>query len=332
MRKLLMCATFAVLAISSSVIAEDSSLTCLVIGQEVNPAKGRELFKNALEAWYRGQTTEAINLYEMAVIADRSILMHDDHGLAMKLLEKYRSPESEKNITNLCRRGFFENILVGNLESSIKNYEEAAKVAISELDKQLANDEAKRLRQQLSYISEWQNSIERTNRIQRARDLAEYLQASKISELQNQAEESTYGLEELQERLTFLQKQEIEIREEMYSSMRNAARYRRQYYYPGVYQTGTPDPSANTFPEGNLGVDNTSTLGMTANPYAAQPNSGISSNAALSRFYTYKGRVERQQTQLAQIRAEISGVQRRIAQTTKTIKDLQKKASNEAVK
>lgn len=311
---------------------EQTNLQCLVIGQEADPAKGRELFKQALEAWHRGKVTEAVNLYEMAIIADHSILKHEDHGLAMRLLEKYRSAEAENNIAILCRKGFFENILIGNLESSIKFYEEAAGKATGERDRQLAGDEAERLRQQLSYITEWQQGIERANRQARARDLTEYLQNSKIADLQNQVEENTYELEELQERLAFLQKREKEVMEEMYSSVRNAARYRRRYYYPGAYQTGTPDPSAGTFPEGSWGADNATNQGQVANPYAGQPSGGVTGEAALNRFYTYRNRAQRQQDQLDQIRAEISGIQRRIAQTGKAIKTLRQQSSAEAVK
>ncbi|MDD2999296.1 MAG: hypothetical protein PHV05_09575 [Candidatus Riflebacteria bacterium] len=312
--------------------AADNYLQCLVIGQEADPVKGRELFKKAMESWNRGQLSEAINLYEQAIIADHSILKHEDHGLAMKLLEKYRLQENKQDVSSLCRLGFFENILVGNLESSITYYEEAAKIATSEANIQLARDEAERLQQQLAYITSWQEEILKENRSKRIRDFNEYLQLTKIKDLQNQFEDNSLELEELNERLTFLQKQEKEVMEAMYSSVRNAARYRRQHYYPGAYQSTTPDPSANTFPEGNWGSDGSTNPGQIANPYSGQPHQGISRDAALNRFYTYRGRARRQQDQLDQIRAEISGIQRRIAQTEKTMKTLQKKGSNEAAR
>lgn len=219
---------------------EQSNLQCLVIGQEADPARGRELFKQAMQAWNHGQKTEALECYESAIIADHSILRHEDHGLAMALLEKYRDPARGNDLTTLCRRGFFENILVGNLESSIRFYEEAAQVATSDNDRQLAADEAVRLREQLSYITEWQKGIEQANRQLRARDLVEYEQAGRIAELQDQLEDGSGELEELQERLAYLQKQEKEALEGMYSSVRSAARYRRQHYYPGAYQTRAP--------------------------------------------------------------------------------------------
>lgn len=312
--------------------AEPSNLQCLVIGQEADPAKGRLLLKQAMEAWHHGKKSEAVDLYESAIIADHSILRHEDHGLAMALLEKYRDPARANNMTTLCRRGFFENILVGNLESSIKFYEEAAAIATDTREQQLAHDEAERLREQLSYINEWQQRISRAARLNRERDLAAYLQKSKINELENQIEDNSFDLEELKERLAYLQKQEKETLEEMYSSVRSAARYRRQYYYPGAYQTGTPDPSAATFPEGNWGADSSPNQGQVANPYAGQPNTGVSSDAALNRFYVYRGRARRQQDQLDQIRAEISGLHRRIAQLEKATGNLRKKARDEAVR
>lgn len=336
MRKILSFIVLAALMFSDSALsaetAEKANLQCLVIGQESDPARGRQLFKQAMEAWLHGQKTEALNFYESAIIADHSILKHEDQGMAMALLEKYRDPARSNDLTTLCRRGFFENILVGNLESSIQYYEKAAEIAESESDRQLAADEAERLRQQLSYIVEWQKGIERTNRILREKDLAEYEQASKIADLAQQAEEGSDELEELRERLAYLQKQEKEVMEEMYSSVRSAARYRRQHYYPGAYQTGTPDPSATTFPEGSWGADNAQNQQQIPNPYAGQPNSGIGADAALNRFYVYRGRARRQQDQLDQIRAEISGLQRRIAKTENSIKNLRQKASDEAIR
>lgn len=336
MKKILLSLAIAALLTSVPANAEEpaepSNLQCLVIGQEADPARGRLLFKQALESWYRGQKTEAVDFYESAIIADHSVLKHEDHGLAMALLEKYRSPERATDLTTLCRRGFFENVLVGNLESSIKYYEEAARIADNDRNRQLANDEAERLRGQLSFISDWQQNILKANNLKRALDLAEYLQAGKIADLEGQIEDTTFETEELQERLVYLQNQEKIALEEMYASVRSAVRYRRQYYYPGAYQTATPDPSAQTFPEGSWGADNSPNQGQVANPYAGQPDTGISSDAALNRFYAYRGRTRRHQDKLNQIRAEISGLQRRIAQTQKATKDLRNKASTEAVK
>ena len=216
--------------INAEVPVEPSNLQCLVIGQEADPARGRLLLKQALEAWHHGKRARR-SIYESAIIADHSILRHEDHGLAMALLEKYRDPARANDMTTLCRRGFFENILVGNLESSIKFYEEAATIATDKQEQQLARDEAERLRGQFSYISEWQQGVARAARINRERDLAAYLQTSRINELQNQIEDNSFELEELKERLAYLQKQEKEARRTCIHPVRSAARYRRQYYY-----------------------------------------------------------------------------------------------------
>lgn len=261
---------------------------CLVIGQESDPAKGRQFFKEALESWRLGKTTVAVELYEQAIIADHSILKHEDHGLAMKLLEKYRDMQEPQTVAALCRRGFFENILIGNLETSIKYYEDAAQASNEELEVILASDEAARLKSQLNYIQTWQKGIRQQNRIDRASDLNEYLKRSEISAWQNQAEENSYEIEELKERLVFLRKQEREIGDEMFSSVRSAGRYRRNYYYPGAYPAQQADPGDTVYPEGNWGNDGSPDTEQVANPYAGQSNSGGNRKTALNRFYTFR--------------------------------------------
>jgi len=315
------------------VSAEDLSyLQCLVIGQEADPSKARNLLRDALNAWHRGQRSEAVELYERAVIADHSVLRHEDHGLAMALLEKYRAVDSPQTVAALCRRGFFENILIGNLEESMKFYEKAAETAKNPDESQLAADEAKRLREQLNYIREWQQSVIRENRILRERDRQQYIQQTAREELQNQVTEISDEVEELQERIAFLQKQEKEVMEDMYSSMRSAARYRRRYYYPGAYSQGAPDPTANLMPEGSSGSDSSIKMGQGTNPYVGQPVDGPSGDVALNRFYIYRNRARREEDQLAQIRAEIVGLQRRLAERQKAGKELREKASASPVR
>jgi len=314
-------------------MAEDTDyLQCLVIGQEADPSKARSLLRDALNAWHRGQRSEAVELYERAVIADHSVLRHEDHGLAMALLEKYRAVDSPQTVAALCRRGFFENILIGNLEESMKFYEKASETAKNPDESQLAADEAKRLREQLNYIREWQQSVIRENRILRERDRQRYIQQTAREELQNQVTEISDEVEELQERIAFLQKQEKEVMEDMYSSMRNAARYRRRYYYPGAFQQGAPDPTANLMPEGSSGSDSSIRMGQGTNPYAGQPVDGASGDVALNRFYIYRNRARREEDQLAQIRAEIVGLQRRVAERQKAGKELREKAGASPVR
>jgi len=317
----------------NSVVAEDMSyLQCLVIGQEADPSKARNLLRDALGAWHLGQRSEAIELYERAVIADHSVLRHEDHGLAMALLEKYRASDAPQTVAALCRRGFFENILIGNLEESMKFYEKAAATATNPDESQLAADEARRLREQLNYIREWQQSVVRENRILRERDRQDYLQRTAREELQSQVTDISDEVEEIQERIAFLQKQEKEAMEDMYSSMRSAARYRRRYYYPGSSQPGAPDPTANLMPEGSSGSSSSIRMGQGTNPYAGQPVDGASGDVALNRFYIYRNRARREEDQLAQIRAEIVGLQRRVAELQKAGKELREKANPSPVR
>jgi len=319
--------------INTTVRAEDTDyLQCLVIGQEADPSKARNLLREALNAWHRGQRSEAVELYERSVIADHSVLRHEDHGLAMALLEKYRAKDSPQTVAALCRRGFFENILIGNLEESMKFYEKAATTAKDPDESQLAADEARRLREQLNYIREWQQSVVRENRIIRERERQAYLQRSAREELQSQVADIADEVEELQERIAFLQKQEKEVMEDMYSSMRNAGRYRRRYYYPGAYQQEAPDPSANILPEGSSGSDSSISMGQGTNPYAGQSVTGPSGDVALNRFYIYRNRARREEDQLAQIRAEITGLQRRVAELQKAGKELREKADPSPVR
>lgn len=313
-------------------MAQSEPDVCLVIGQDADPVAGRTHFKNALEQWIRGQKKEAIESYEKAIIADHSILRHEDHGLAMALLEKYRSPEVEQTPALLCKRGFLENILIGNLEDSIKLYQKAAAEAKEKETAQLALDEAQRLQAQLSYLREWQESVRKANAIARRQDLEDYLSREKIEDIQDQVEDNNDELEELRERLAYLQQQEKEAAEQMYSSVQTAARYRRRYYYPGSYRSSAPDPDLNNLPPGNWGSDNVDNNNQVANPYSSQTSSGASGKTALYRYYVHRGAARRSQDQLSQIRAEISGVFRQIAQLEKANKEARKELSNEAVK
>lgn len=330
---LLILLTFNIIAPVSA--ADDDYLQCLVIGQEGDPSKARTLLRDALDSWRRGMRTEAIELYERAVIADHSVLRHEDHGLAMALLEKYRAIDAPQTVAALCRRGFFENILIGNLEESMKFYEkaaEAAEAAKNPDEAQLANDEAKRLREQLNYIRDWQQGVIRENRILRERDRQQYIQRTAREELQSQVADNSDAIEELQARIAFLQNQEKETMQDMYSSMRSAARYRRRYYYPGLYQQGASEPSDSMLPEGSSGSDSSIKMGQGTNPYVGQAVTGASGDVALNRSYVYRNRAKREEDQLAQIRAEIVGLQRRIAELGKVNKTLREKASPSAVR
>lgn len=329
---LVVALTFILLFSVSATAENDAYQQCLVIGQESDPARGRQFFKEAMEAWRLGKNTMAVELYEQAIIADHSVLKHEDHGLAMKLLEKYRDMAEPQTVAALCRRGFFENILIGNLETSIKYYQDAARSSTVASEIQLASDEAERLKGQLSYIQNWQKNIKQQNRIKRASDLNAYLQRSALDNLQSQAEDNSYEIAELKERLVFLYKQEKEISTEMYSSVRSAGRYRRNYYYPGAYQGQAVDPGDTGYAGGNWGSDGSPATEQVANPYAGQPNTGVARKVALNRFYTYRNRAKRQQDQLDQVRAEISGLNRRIAEIEKANLKLREKIDPNPIK
>ncbi len=313
-----------------SSFAETSPDECLVIGMDANPAQGRKMFKKALNAKLKGKTSDAVEYYERAIIADHSILKHEDHGLAMELLEKYRDINATQTPALLCKRAFLENILIGNMEDSIKYYEQAAEVAKNDEVTELARDEAQRLELQLEYLRNWQAQMQKEIERQSRKDLEHYLQRTKISELEDEVEDNTFELEELQERLAYLQDQEEKVREEMYDSVETAARYRRRYYYPGAYQTPTPEPSQNNVPAGEWGSDGSNNTQQVPNPYGNQQNS--SKRRYLYRYYANRGTARRHQERLTQIRAEISGVQRRIAQIEKESKELRRELSDEAVR
>ncbi len=316
---------------TNSSAAEESLQECLVIGQQADPARGRNLFRSALELWHRGRRTEATDIYEQAIIADHSILKHEDHGLAMKLLEKYRNKPEPLTVGELCRRGFFENILIGNLENSISFYEEAASKAENK-EAELARDEADRLKSQLSYIRTWQQGIQRENRVKRNQDLQEYLERSKRADFEREYEDNSYEIEEIQERIAFLQNQEKEVMDEMYSSMRSAGRYRRRYYYPGSIQETTVDPSGAISTGNNTGADAALNLSQVSNPYSSQDSGNtINRDTSLNRFYIYRNRAKRQQDQLDQIRAEISGLNRRLAEMEKKGRELREKISSDPI-
>jgi hypothetical protein len=310
--------------------AETNPDECLVIGMDANPAQGRKMFKKALDARLKGKTSDAVEYYERAIIADHSILKHEDHGLAMKLLEKYRDFNATQTPALLCKRAFLENILIGNMEDSIKFYEEAAEVAKNDDVTALAREEAQRLELQLEYLRNWQAQVQRQNEIERRKDLERYLQRSKIKELEGEVEDNSFELEELQERLAYLQEQEEKVREEMYDSVETAARYRRRYYYPGAYQSPTPEPSQNNVPPGEWGSDGSDNTQQVPNPYGNQQSS--SKSRYRYRYYAHRGSARRHQEKLSQIRAEISGVQRRIAQIKKESKELRQELSDEAVR
>ena len=297
---------------------------CLIIGQNIDPAKGRALFKKALENWHKGLKTKALQIYESSLIADSSILKHNDYGMALALLQKYRDSTATPTPGILCRQAFFENILIGNLETSISLYEKASKNGNKEI-KVIAADEVLKLKEELKFIQAWQKEMERKIALERKKDLELYLKKDRLRNIDFEVSDNNFEIEELKERLEFLQNKEKEIAELIFSSMRKASRYRRRYYYPGAFQDSTPDPDTNTFPGGSWSYDGTMPNSQVPNPYAGFNNSNVSGRRALYRYYIYRGKTKRAQAQLDQIRAEIAGINQQIAKLDKSNKDLAKK-------
>jgi predicted nucleic acid-binding Zn-ribbon protein len=311
------------LFIQGSIKAEDIiPENCLVIGFEGDPARGREFFKKAINQWMQGHRSKAIDNYEKAIIADHSILKHEDHGMAEALLEKYRDKNASQTPALLCKRGFLENILIGNLDDSIDLYKKAAKVAGKEQVQELAKNEAERLSQELDYIEEYQRNVQKELEKQRKEDLQWYLARERKKTLENQVEDSDMELAELEERLAYLQKKEKEVADEMFSKVNLASRYRRRYYYPGAYNTPTADPDSTNVPPGNYGDDGSINSGQVANPYQS---TNSNRQSYLYRYYDYRDDAKRAKDQLAQIRAEISGVQRQIKKVKEQKKELREK-------
>ncbi len=309
--------TLALTFFSVSIYAQE----CLVIGHEIDPIKGRRLFKEAMQDWHKGLKTKALELYEQALIADSSVLRHEDHGMAKSLLDHYRNDTASKTVGDLCRRAFFENILGGNLDSSIDLYEKASEITDDKTHTQIALDEAERLKKEKDYIDNWQSEIKRKLAIQRKQDVQEYILTSEKKELSSEVEDNSQEIEELQERLAYLEKQEKETNEIVFDSVRKASRYRRRYYYPSSSYGNSPDPDANNFPSGNWGADGSMPSSQVADPYQSTANSEAR-KTSLYRFYTYRNKTNRSKTQLEQIRNEIAGLNKRIAQLKKQNKDL----------
>jgi len=296
---------------------------CLVIGFEGDPARGRKFFKKASKQWMKGKKSKAVDNYEKAIIADHSILKHEDHGMAEALLEKYRDINASQTPALLCKRGFLENILIGNLDDSVELYEKAAKVAEKEKVQKLASNEAERLSQEVQYIEEYQNRVQKKLERKRKEDLQWYLARERKKTLEDEVEDSNLELQELQERLSYLQKKEKEVSDEMYSKVNLASRYRRKYYYPGAYNTPTTAPDSENVPAGNYGDDGSINSGQVPNPYGQSASSNRKSY--LYRYYDYRNDAKEYKDQLAQIRAEISGVQRQIKKKKEQKKELREK-------
>lgn len=216
---------------------------CMVIGDEADPIKGTKLYMDAVSAWRQGLKNKALDSYEAALLADRGVLSRPDEGLAQALLERYRERVSVASPTTglLCRQGFFENVISGNLESSIAEYKKAASLAASPTVKAIAEREVIRLQKELEYIRSWQIEYRRKVALQRKHDDSEIAFQSRVDSVDERIESLQDEKAALEERLVYLRRQESEGRELLMTSIQRASRYRRSYYYPGrPYQSNFP--------------------------------------------------------------------------------------------
>lgn len=244
------------LAVPAPTARTEASLDeCMVIGGESDPVKGTKLYMDAISAWRQGLRQKALDAYEEALLADRGVLAKPDEGLAFGLLERYRERVSTAtpSAALLCRQGFFENVISGNLEASIAEYRKAAVMAVATTTRSTAGREADRLQKELEYIRNWQMEYRRKVALQRKRDDAEIAFLGRVDSVDERLEALQDERVELEERLSYLRDQERDGRETLMTSIQRASRYRRTYYYPGrqyspiTSPTTSPAPSPTTY-------------------------------------------------------------------------------------
>ncbi|HNW36948.1 MAG TPA: hypothetical protein PKM25_18560, partial [Candidatus Ozemobacteraceae bacterium] len=316
---------------------------CMVIGDEANPIKGTKLYLDAVSAWRQGLKNKALDIYEEALLADRGVLSRHDEGLAQALLERYRERVSVATPTTglLCRQGFFENVISGNLESSIAEYKKAASMAVATMTKAIAEREVGRLQKELEYIRSWQIEYRRKIALQRRHDDAEIDFQSSVDSVDGRIEALQDEKAALEERLAYLRHQEGDGREELMTSIQRASRYRRAYYYPGrQYQSNStvasyagpvvgPLPSPPPGEPGPLTPDQINPPGPLPDTQNSPTQTGgdyqiPEDGSSLSLYYRNRNETMQNESALKSIRAEISGMERRIEQIEKLIEKTEK--------
>ncbi len=212
--------------------ADTAQDECMIIGEGGDPAQARQLYDAAIAALTRGDTGTALEKYEDALLTDRSVLSLDDHGMGRRLLDHYRAQAetASPSIALLCRVGFLENTLAGNLRSAITFYEQAAKTGTSPTARQVAQHEAERLRRELAYVVRWQAQRTRVTARERAVDEARTQIADLAAERQRQRDELVDERDELLERLNYLKREEATLAESLQASIDRAEKYHRLYY------------------------------------------------------------------------------------------------------
>ncbi|HEY9071754.1 MAG TPA: hypothetical protein VIV61_15960 [Candidatus Ozemobacteraceae bacterium] len=308
---------------------------CMVIGEEADTVKGTKLYMDAVSAWRQGLRQKALDQYEAALLADRGVLARPDEGMALALLERYRERVGTASPTAglLCRQGFFENIISGNLESAIAEYRKAAAIAGTEAAKQTAAREADRLQAQLEYLRTWQAEYRRKVALQRRQQDAEVVFQGRVEAVDDRIVQLEDERAELEERLAYLRRQEADGREELMTSIRRASRYRRAQYYPGreyqpdVPATSYPGPAVGPLPSPPPGAPGPlpSTTSTSPTPTPTVPTYQMPTEGSnLSLFYRNRNEALQNESALYSIRAEITGVERRIEEIDKLIEKTSK--------
>ncbi|MBF0500655.1 MAG: hypothetical protein HQM09_11025 [Candidatus Riflebacteria bacterium] len=263
----------------TSAVSPTAAEVCLVIGQDSNPVLGEELFKKALTAWLSGKGDEARILYEKALLASRTILNHNDSGMAINLLDWYRKsvdkPGSSAELN--CRLGFFENIVGGNLVDSIAHYRRAVEMATATQTRELARGEVERLSRELAFVQSYQETKRKASRRVNAYEVKTYLEKQRVESVEEHLEDLETQRDELSERLSYLEKEEGNTQEELYHDLWRANRYHRFVY---VESAGYDTPENE-----------------------------------LNSYYYSRNRAREKQDQIAGIRTEIEGIKRRIKET-----------------
>ncbi|RCK75291.1 MAG: hypothetical protein OZSIB_4055 [Candidatus Ozemobacter sibiricus] len=349
---------------------------CLVIGEGLDPARGRRLFQEATEAWRTGRRGRALDLYEEALIADRSVLTYDDDGMALALLERLQQQIDLGSPTTalLCRKGFFENIIIGDLEAAVEHYRRARDLAATEAQRNLAAREAARLSEELVYIRRWQQQQQARLAALRRLEDARLAREEKLASREDQLNALRDEKEELQARIAYLNSQEAETRAALLTSMARRSRARRYYYYRNDVLTppSTPAPPPAPYPGPGLGPLPDPPPGapgplvsveprplsrefdprplQSVPPVPVPPQTGVfptlppndplpeqsssmdtevGSPENLELYYLYRRRAKDQKQEIDQIRAEITGLERRINAIDKEIERLQKQWAEE---
>ena len=252
----------------------DSSL----IVNEEKPAKAKEFFFKAMKEWLAGKKKKALELYEIAVIADRSILAENDMGMSHALIEFYREKvvKSPSPTILLYRLGYFENVISGNLQQAIQDYE---KVLLSAKDPNLqtqAKIEMEKLSRELDYIQKSKVEQEEKTKIVQEKDLEQYLEKDREDERERQISDLEDEKESLREKIAGLQIEEKEARDELNTRLDRMNRYGRHYYFDDM-----PDGNASdTTPEVQSGH--------------------------LELYYVNRRKVQEQEERIGRIRSEIS--------------------------